>query len=149
MRGMPEKNPAHSKISGLAMNGERNLSELIKSMHPMLMEGVFVFSTVRVDVRERMRVRPLCEFHEAEGVTLILPKHEAEENELEYEFACRMITLSVHSNLAAVGFLAAITQRLAAHEIPVNVVSAFYHDHLFVPEARAEEAIKILSEITR
>ena len=36
----------------------------------------------------------------------------------------------------------------AAAGIGVNPVSAFHHDHLFVPEARAEEAMTILREIS-
>ncbi|TIM21889.1 MAG: ACT domain-containing protein, partial [Mesorhizobium sp.] len=56
-------------------------------------------------------------------------------------------TLNIHSSLEAVGFLAAITTRLAAAEIGVNPVSAFYHDHLFVPVDRAEEAIDVLRRL--
>ena len=55
-----------------------------------------------------------------------------------------MITLEVHSSLEAVGFLAAITARLAAAGIGVNPVSACFHDHLFVPAERAEDAMSIL-----
>lgn len=55
-----------------------------------------------------------------------------------------MITLTVHSNLNAVGFLAAVAAKLAEHQISVNVVSAFYHDHLFVPDEKAEQAMQIL-----
>ncbi|RVA88555.1 ACT domain-containing protein, partial [Mesorhizobium sp. M7A.F.Ca.CA.004.02.1.1] len=59
-------------------------------------------------------------------------------------FRCRMVTLNIHSSLEAVGFLAAITTRLAAAGMGVNPVSAFYHDHLFVPADRAEEALELL-----
>ena len=58
-----------------------------------------------------------------------------------------MITLSVHSSLEAVGFLAAITARLANAGISVNAVSAFHHDHLFVPEHRASEALRLLQDM--
>jgi uncharacterized protein len=40
-------------------------------------------------------------------------------------FACRMITLNVHSSLEAVGFLAAITRQLAQAGMGVNPASAF------------------------
>ena len=43
--------------------------------------------------------------------------------------------------------LAAILPRLAAAGIGVNPVSAFHHDHLFVPSDRAEDALAILSGI--
>jgi hypothetical protein len=58
-----------------------------------------------------------------------------------------MITLEVHSSLEAVGFLAAIATRLAAAGIGVNPVAGYFHDHLFVPEARAEEAMRLLDEL--
>ena len=59
-----------------------------------------------------------------------------------------MISLTVHSSLDAVGFLAAITTKLAQSGISVNPVSAFYHDHLFVPVNRADEAVSLLREFT-
>ena len=68
---------------------------------------------------------------------------------LDATFRCRRITLEIHSALEAVGFLAAITTRLAASGMGVNPVSAFYHDHLFVPVDRAEEAVALLEEMAR
>ncbi|HUI76634.1 MAG TPA: ACT domain-containing protein [Bryobacteraceae bacterium] len=47
----------------------------------------------------------------------------------------------------AVGLLARITAQLAEHGISVNAVSAYYHDHLFIPEDRAEEAVGLLKEL--
>jgi hypothetical protein len=58
-----------------------------------------------------------------------------------------MITLEIHSSLEAVGFLAAITRRLAEAGMGVNPVSAFFHDHLFVPADRAREAVTILKQL--
>jgi len=58
-----------------------------------------------------------------------------------------MITLNIHSSLEAVGFLAAITTRLASAGMGVNPVSAFYHDHLFVPADRADEAMALLTQL--
>ena len=58
-----------------------------------------------------------------------------------------MITLEIHSSLQAVGFLAAVTARLAAADMGANPVSGYFHDHLFVPEDRSEEAMRILSEL--
>jgi hypothetical protein len=52
--------------------------------------------------------------------------------ELEAIFPCRKVTLGVHSSLDAVGFMAAVTTRLAKIDIGVNPVSGFYHDHLYV-----------------
>jgi len=59
-----------------------------------------------------------------------------------------MITLTIHSDLNAVGFLASITKKLAEKGISVNAISAFYHDHLFVPYEKRIEVIKALKELT-
>jgi uncharacterized protein len=48
-----------------------------------------------------------------------------------------------------VGFLAAITARLATAGISVNAVSAFHHDHLFVPADRADDAMVLLQEMSK
>nr|WP_281404536.1 ACT domain-containing protein [Pyxidicoccus fallax] len=57
--------------------------------------------------------------------------------------------MSVHSSLEAVGFIAAVSTRLAAHGIGVNPVAAYFHDHLFVPSARATEALALLESFAR
>ena len=86
-------------------------------------------------------------FHEAEGTTLILSRAQAEAAGMVYEFPSRMITLNVHSALEAVGFMAVIATALAREGMGVNPVAGFYHDHLFVPEDRAGDALRILARI--
>ncbi len=121
---------------------ESDLETLIRAMSPRLTPGVFVFATVTA---VPAAIAPLMSFREAEGITLILPQDQAEAAGLEWVFPCRMITLEIASSLDAVGFLAAMTGRLAAAGIAVNPVSGFHHDHLFVPKARADEAMTILA----
>jgi uncharacterized protein len=86
-------------------------------------------------------------FREREGDTLILLEEEARAAGLSSAFRSRMITLNIHSSLDAVGFLAAITARLAAVGMSVNPVSAYFHDHLFVPADRADDAVNILQAL--
>ena len=131
------------------MVGETNLNTLLASMHPVLREGEFVFCTVPPSHRPSLRIFPIGQFLEDEGMTLILKREEAEHCRLSYDYVSRMITLSVHSSLSAVGFLAAIATRLAAQGISVNPVSAYYHDHLFVPSDRAEDTMHILNQFSR
>lgn len=116
-------------------------------MRPVLLEEEYVFISVDPISRPILQSVPILEFHETEGLTLIIPKWEAVRSEIEYQFPSRLITLCVHSSLTAVGFLAAIAARLAKAGISVNAISAFYHDHLFVPSDRATEAIEILNEM--
>jgi len=120
---------------------ETDLPTLIRSMSPRLQPGVFVFVSTNA---AHEGVRPIMTFRETEGMTLIVPQDQAAAAGLRATFPSRMITLEIASSLAAVGFLAAITTELAKAGIAVNPVSAFHHDHLFVPEARAEAAMTIL-----
>lgn len=86
-------------------------------------------------------------FRESEGVTLILEQGIAEKHGFtasQYTFVSKMITCDVHSSLEAVGFMAVISRSLADAGIGCNPVSGYYHDHLFVPEDKAEEAVRVL-----
>lgn len=125
-----------------------NLDQLIRTMRPELTPHTYVFATT-TDLDSAKAARARMIFREAEGLTLILTRAEAERSGLKYEFPCRMITLNVHSSLEAVGFLARITTRLAGLGIGVNPVAAFFHDHLFVPEARAAEALEALRSMAQ
>ena len=131
------------------MAGKKKLTALVQSMEPKLSEENYVFCSVPVEQLATLNVTPVCQFREVEGMTLIITKQQAEQANINYEFVYRMITLFVHSSLEAVRFLAAITNKLAEKEISVNAVSAYYHDHLFIPINKAEEAMQILTEMIK
>jgi hypothetical protein len=126
------------------MPGETNLQKLLGSMSPDLVAGIFVFATLQTGTPMPAGINPVMIFREREGDTLILLEEEATAAGLSFAFRSRMITLNIHSSLDAVGFLAAITARLAAAGMGVNPVSGYFHDHLFVPADRADEAMTIL-----
>jgi hypothetical protein len=93
--------------------------------------------------------RPSCFglFHEPEGVTLILTATEAARLDMATAPQWAHITLSVHSSLSAVGFMARIATALAAAGISMNPVAGFYHDHLFVPWAEGPRALGVLGAL--
>ncbi len=129
------------------MSGETNLKTLLGSMRPELQPETYVFVTLPLDQSLPEGVPPLMVFGEKEGWTCIVSEEAAGRAGLSGTFPSRMITLSIHSSLEAVGFLAAILPRLAAAGMGVNPVSGFYHDHLFVPADRAGDAMRILEEL--
>jgi hypothetical protein len=131
------------------MTGETDLKKLLGSMTPELLLGVHVFATLAPGIPQPEGLEPVMLFREREGTTLILREEDAKAAGLEATFRCRMVTLNIHSSLEAVGFLAAITTRLATAGMGVNPVSAFYHDHLFVPADRAEEAMGLLRQLAK
>jgi uncharacterized protein len=77
---------------------------------------------------------------EDEGTTAIMPASAG-------DFA--RITLMVHSALEGVGLTAAVAGVLAERGIACNVVAGFHHDHLFVPWARAGEALAALTALSK
>lgn len=132
----------------MSPSGETALQALLAGMEPVLDDALYVFA-VDVPEAQRAQLQPRMVFEEAEGTTLIVEKAQADAADITYAFACRRITLTVHSALEAVGFLARITRHLAANGISTNAVSAFYHDHLFVPESRADEAVALLEALAQ
>lgn len=76
---------------------------------------------------------------EDEGTTAIVP-------DLAEDFA--RITLTVQSALDGVGLTAAVAGALAERGIACNVVAGFYHDHLFVPWQRREDALAALAALS-
>ena len=129
------------------MGGHTDLRTLLSNMRPDLRDGEFVFCTGSPERFNRLRVEPIGWFREPEGVSLIVERSVAEREGLSCDFVCRLIVLSVHSSLYAVGFSAAVTAKLAAAGISANLVAGYYHDYLFVPAADAGAAMAELLEL--
>ena len=126
------------------MSDEDKPESLVRRLNPILHDPVYVFVSVPSGTPFPEQLRPLLTFVESEGTTLIVEQLAARAAGIEGIFPCRQITLTVHSDLGAVGLMAAVTARLARDGIAVNPVSGFYHDHLFVPEERADDAFAAL-----
>ena len=94
-------------------------------------------------------LNPIGIFHEKEGVTFILEQQDAVNKKIHYQSDYRLITLNVHSSLDAVGLTAAFSAKLAEKNISANVVTAYYHDHIFVPEEKAEQALNAILELQK
>ncbi len=125
------------------------LNALLDTMSPKLQEGEFVFCSVPGPVSVYGHLELLAAVREAEGVTLILPVVDAVRENFRFDHTFRQITLTVHSSLQAVGLTAAVSGKLAEKGIAANVVAGFYHDHIFVPSAKAREAVNVLRELSR
>jgi len=129
------------------MTGETDLDTLVREMKPERNAGDYVFCVL--DLKDDpVNLKPLGWFREAEGVTVILPKEQANELSLPYSFVSAWITLTVHSDLAAVGLTAVVSQSLAQAGISCNIVAGYYHDHLFVPVKDADRALSVLQTIS-
>ena len=130
------------------MSGETDLERLITLMQPKLLDGDFVFCTVADKTYgDYAELNPLASYQEEEGLSLLLTQQQADAAQLRYDSVFKGITLSVHSSLDAVGFTAAVANKLAASGIPANVIAAHYHDHVFVPAEKADLALQLLTDL--
>ena len=132
------------------MTGENDLEKLLASMSPELSDGEYVFCTFQNAIYgDYAELEPIASVEETEGLTLIIPKHKADENNLTYESVFRCITLTIYSSLDAIGLTAAFSNKLTEHGISANVIAGYYHDHIFVQNEHAGRAIDVLSEFAR
>jgi hypothetical protein len=132
------------------MTGEKNLHKLLRAMSPALIPGEFVFCSFE-DSRygDHLNLEPMASFTESEGLTLVISKSKADEHGIGYESVFSCITFKVHSSLDAVGLTAAFSSKLTEHGISANVISGYYHDHIFVQRGQARNAIAAINELTR
>lgn len=137
--------------------GETSLKTLLSTLTVTLHGETYVFATLPTSEFIAPLPIPLSSillfFHESSttstepSVTLILAQSLAIKHGFKHTYPCRMITCDVHSSLEAVGFLAVLTRALAEKGISTNPVSGYYHDHLFVEERKAEEAVRVLEGV--
>lgn len=131
------------------MSGEKDLDKLIASMQPVLSDKEYVFASLdksQLDVLPNLT--PLGTFYESEGLTVITLKSKADAFGVSYQGVFQCITLKVHSSLEAVGLTAAVSSALSVSGISANVVAAYYHDHIFVPSNKANQALSCLNALT-
>src|SRR6187549_3601104 len=129
------------------MNGESDLVKLLQHMKPERNPGKYVFCLVD-SYEQAAALQPVGIFQEMEGITVILPKEQADAMSLSYSMVCVWIKLTIHSSLEAVGLTAAVSRALTEANISCNVVAAYHHDHIFVPIADADRAMNALLALT-
>jgi hypothetical protein len=129
--------------------GEQNLPTLLATMEPTLDPKTYVFitTTQALHTLPLSTLKPTLIVQETEGTTIVTTEDLAVSHGLAGVFPCKRISLTVHSSLEAVGLIAAITDRLKDQQISTNVVSGYYHDHVYVPAERAEDAMRVLVEL--
>ena len=120
-----------------------NLSDILRSMHPVLNPGIYVYALVPGG-REVTELNPIVTVREKEGLTVVLEESTAQNAGLEIIFRSAWITLNVHSDLQAVGLTAAFSTALGQANISCNVVAGVFHDHIFVPLEQAQAAMVVL-----
>ena len=112
-------------------------------MQPVLNPGRYVFVTLTPDQSLDLRYI-IASVREPEGLSVILTEHDANELGFSVSYVAAWISLTVQSDLAAVGFTAGFSSALSQAGISCNVVAGNHHDHLFVPHDQAHLAMDVL-----
>jgi uncharacterized protein len=131
---------------GVMSKAISNLAVLLRSMEPELHGGVYAYCVVPREANIT-GLSPVATVFEAEGLTLVLPEEQATNAGLSVLFRTAWITLTVHSDLQAVGLTAAFASALGQAGISCNVVAGAYHDHIFVPVEQAQQALAALRSL--
>lgn len=131
----------NAAVTSASAIGETDLQRLLAGLAPELAARPRTIRSQAADAS--VPAATIMLFREDEGVTTVVEVDESTDEALWAQ-----ITLRIHSSLEAVGMMAAIAAALAARDIPCNAVSAYYHDHLFVPWPRRDDAIAALQALT-
>ena len=118
----------------------RDLADLLKAMTVTPLDGEWTFVTSAERFTEGTDI---MSFREREGWTHILPTDASTPEDQRFVW----LEISVHSDLNAVGFLAALSNRLAEAGVPCNAVAGYYHDHIFVPTGLKSKALDALNSL--
>jgi len=125
------------------------LTALLAKLNPKLQPGEYAFCRVPAAAESAcMAIPPLATFREAEGLSAVVLRSQADAQRLVYDSVHRCITLTVHSSLTAVGLTAAVSGALATHGISANVIAACAHDHIFVPTGDAPRAFAVIQALS-
>lgn len=120
------------------------LGDMLASMEPVLFREPYKFlSSMSGQNLAREDDTIFALVYESEGLTCVMRADPRDDAVL---FA--RISLSVHSDLEAVGLTAAVGNALSQAGIACNVIAAFHHDHVFVPWSKREEALAILKRLS-
>lgn len=125
--------------------GETDLTVLLRRMEPVLFPEPYGFAVWEVGV---LLITPFATVHEEEGLTVVAPLADLRAAGLASDPWAR-ISLTVHSDLAAVGLTAAFAGALGRAGISCNVIAGVHHDHLFVQWDRRGDAMAALEALSR
>ena len=129
---------------------ESDLSKLLEKLSMKRRDGVWRFETIDKDEAswaELVSLRDVRDiamlFQEREGLTVITSAGDKTPQANRWVW----LELSVYSDLQAVGFLARVAAALTEADVPCNAIAAYHHDHIFVPESKADAAISAIEAL--
>lgn len=111
-----------------------------------LNKGEYVFCSID-DINKISKPNIIAYIKERHGFSVIISKNEAIRKKLSFYFISAWITLQIDSTLDSVGLTSTFSKALSDEKISCNVIAGYHHDHVFVPFAEKDKAMKVLSDI--
>jgi uncharacterized protein len=122
---------------------EQDLAMLLRRMEPQLHDAPYGFGVAPATA---LPFAPFATVAEVEGQTVVAPLADLLATGMRSDPWAR-ISLTVHSDLQAVGLTAAFATALAAVGISANVIAGHFHDHIFVPWDKRAAAVAALQAL--
>ena len=128
------------------MSGIADLKETLSSIK-VSCDGIeYGFASIENNA-DIDRNKVLATFQENGRVALIASAEYLSAQKIEQEGPYAKLTIDIHTSLELVGLTAVLATKLADNGISANVVAAFYHDHVFVPYERKDEAVRLIESL--
>jgi uncharacterized protein len=125
-----------------------DLRSFLQTLEPVLNPGTYAFVSVS-DENALTSAKIVASIREPEGLSAVIAESEATSRGIPILLRAAWITLTVPSDLQAIGLTAAVSAALSDAGISCNVIAGACHDHVFVPETQAAEAMAALKELQR
>jgi len=141
-------------------NAEKTVSDLLRETRIEVVPATFVLVGLShqnwTRLLENPELSPRAEspfliFRDGREVTLLLEeddwqriRHIVRDAKIERGF--RVVTLDIELPWNVIGYLARVTEILAASGIPVGALSSFSRDHLLIKQDDLGRALSVLSE---
>ena len=139
---------------------EKTVSDLLRETAIEVLPATFVLLGLSqqnwVRILENPELSPRAEspfmvFRDGREVTLLLEDNDYQRirhlvRDAKIERGFRMVTLDIELPWNVVGYLARVTEILAASGIPVGALSSFSRDHLLIKQDDLGKALNVLSE---
>ncbi|MBS0416172.1 MAG: ACT domain-containing protein [Proteobacteria bacterium] len=126
----------------------RDRSAMLAGIKPTLQKERFVFCTTQDPaIAATLMIRCVAFFQEKEGHSFVIVEDIARERGFDTSLPMACIVLEVFSALDGVGLTAGVAAALAEANIPCNMIAAYHHDYVFVPDGLAHEAMQVLTDL--
>jgi uncharacterized protein len=116
----------------------RDLAQLLAGARPSLSHARYVIAEMEDGALLPTLDGLFALIREEEGLTVVREDPDGD---------WARITMTIVSDLSAVGFTAAFARALMDRQIPANVVAAYHHDHILVPWDRRHDALSALETL--